>query len=142
MRLVGSSTGILEMNAYFKEAEVNLRNWAQDPAPLLDYPPPSVFKDVPVKGDCVLSALQAVQGDDRRQVLQILQHLCTAVLEVICRQLAAQLPGGELWQPTNLLREQARSCSSTNLGCERAFATADQELLRARHSTQVLLNQK
>lgn len=57
------------------------------------------------------------------------------VAGVMERQLASQLPGGVFWEPSEALRAQAQSCSSTNISGERTFGMVDYELQRARHAT-------
>ena len=63
----------------------------------------------------------------------LLEELLKACLDVMDRQLESQLPGGKFWNPTPELRQVAASCPTTNISGERNFATADQELHRARH---------
>lgn len=82
MRLVGRSLNILQMNPYFEEARTKLQEWTTDASPLLHHPPPSVFHDVPIKDDRVLTALQAVMNH-HPACLELFQKLCAAVLTVI-----------------------------------------------------------
>lgn len=132
MRLVGQELNILDMNKKYLEAKENLTNWAQDASPLLQADPPSAFAGVPVLKDIVLDTLLQPTDTDG-ETKQMIQELCVACLDVMERQLVSQLPGGQFWDPSDVIKEQAKSCTSTNISGERNFAICDHELHRARN---------
>ena len=134
MRLLGQETNILKMNTHFQQAYSNLTSWSTDASPLLETTAPCAFPEVDVKRDIVFDSLvQSTEFDNETKI--VLQDLCKACCDVMSRQLETQLPGGAFWHPSAELLHEAESCSSTNISGERCFATADQEILRARHAT-------
>ena len=134
MRLLGVETNILGMNKHFQEALGNITAWTRDASSLIQPNAPCAFSCVDVKRDTVfLSLMERTEFDG--ETISLLQTLCKACVEVMERQLKSQLPGGEFWSPSTQLLIEAETCSNTNISGERCFATADQEILRARNAT-------
>ena len=53
---------------------------------------------------------------------QLMQDLLESLLKTKDRQLADHLPGGKLWDPSEELKEQSKSCILTNISGESQFA--------------------
>ncbi|KAK6171849.1 hypothetical protein SNE40_018274 [Patella caerulea] len=109
------------MNSKFEEAERKLKIWADDASSLISELPPSIFDGIHVQEDLVLESLLKTTDSDGA-IVALLQKLFASILAVVQRQLKSQLPGGEFWEPSDLLKEQAKSCESTNISGERVFA--------------------
>ena len=133
MRLLGVETNILGMNKHFQEV-LDITTWRHDASSLIQPDAPCAFSSVEVKRDTVFRSL-VEPTDFNSETISLLKALCKAGVEVMGRQLQPQLPGGEFWSPSAQLLIEAESCSSTNISGERCFATADQEIFRARNAT-------
>lgn len=131
MRLVAETKSILELNEQFQTALDRLQNLSKDAKPLLN--PQSVFDNIPVCEDNVLISLTESRAKDYKTVL-LLQDLCAATVEVMKKQLKDQIRGGVFWEPSDSLKLQAKSCSSTNISGERRFAVCDSIMARARNA--------
>ena len=134
MRLLGQNKSILEMNAFYAEAQGKTKTWSNDASPLLSPHPPSVFEAIPIKEDAVLGSLLTPTSLNDMTV-KLLQNLCAVILVLIERQLHSQLPGGVFWDAAADVQQQAKSCSATNISGERNFARVDQAIFHAKNAS-------
>lgn len=118
MEVVSEGGNILEMNNLYESAANMLTKWSEEPQSMLR-DNCTVFGTPPVK-DEVLTALLSQPFED--DMVGPLKAILTSILDVIRRQLGSQLPGGQFWESSEVLKEQAASCCNSNISGERNFA--------------------
>ncbi|XP_063956979.1 uncharacterized protein LOC129262428 [Lytechinus pictus] len=129
MEAASQDLNILEMNANYHSAVQVLERWAGNPSSLLR-DQHTIFSSDPMRDDIFQSLVSPPYED---QMEEPMRGMLMAALEVTKRQLQSQLPGGVFWEPSVEVREQAASCSSTNISGERNFARVDSHLHHARN---------
>ena len=132
MAVIGSKESILELNDVYQEVYSRLHEWQEDPRKMLDGH--TAFGEV-INDDAQWRNLKDITEKDTPEVNRVLSLLVGGLKEVMTRQLGSQLPGGEFWGPSEKLRQESRSCSTTNISGERNFALLDSKIYRAPNAT-------
>ena len=134
MQLAEKELNILDMNPHYAHAVEQLKAWKEDPSQLLNGEA-MIFAvgTTSVKKDSRYDDLTKSQENDE-ETKELLKRMCSTLLDVCCRQLVDQLPGGRFSEPSETLREQASSCSATNISGERTFGLLDSLKRRAPNS--------
>ena len=132
MEEVSKETPILQMNEKFQLAHSTLQMWQQQPQSSLSGK--TAFGGQ-IKKDATWELLHGSCDADKTAMLELYVQLIKGILDVIDRQLASQLPGGEFWEPDAETISAARSCTATNISGERNFAHLDASLHRAPNSS-------
>lgn len=127
MEVVSEGGNILEMNNLYESAANMLTKWSEEPQSMLR-DNCTVFGTPPVKDEVLTALLSQPFKDD---MVGPLKAILTSILDVIRRQLGSQLPGGQFWESSEVLKEQAASCCNSNISGERNFAQLDSHLHHA-----------
>lgn len=128
---------ILDTNNLVRQADIRLKEWIEDPTPLLIGHTSNCFGDE--INECKICL---TEREIDQHAIEIMQHLLQAISAVIERQLSDHLPGGKFWEPSNSLRKVAQSCSSTNISGERKFAKMKQCQTKAPSTTMTKIESK
>ena len=129
-RLLDGKLTILQLNEHYQQLVTTLREWINDPNPVLSGSASAVFPTVPLKKDNVFECLtQSGNATDDTAVL--FSSVCREMLVAAERQLSDQLPGGQYWNPSPELVAQSKSCQATNLSGERVFGKLDAAVKKA-----------
>ena len=140
MELASQTQNIMDMNKHYANALKTLTEWKSSPTQMI-LQKRTVFGSDLLQDDVwhsLTSGLQTIQGD----IEQTLQVLIQGVIDVMLRQLHSQLPGGTFWGATEVMMNQAASCSSTNISGERNFGMLDSHLSRAPNTSVAKLEAK
>ncbi|KAG1710423.1 Craniofacial development protein 2 [Nymphon striatum] len=140
MRLVEGNKKILELNPYYREAELKLSHWIEHPVEVLRGQG-FLFRDVEVKKDAKFHFLTKpceLDGDTGNLLVSMMK----GILRDLKRQLADQLPDGVYWKPDAEVIEQAQSCIGHNISGERVFALVDKENRRAPNASPAFVESK
>ena len=132
MEEVSKETPILQMNDKFRLAHSTLQKWQQQPESSLSGE--TAFGGQ-IKKDATWELLHGNCDADKTAMLELFVQLIKGILDVMDRQLASQLPGGEFWEPDADTVRAAQSCTATNISGERNFAHLDASLHRAPNSS-------
>ncbi|XP_071959561.1 uncharacterized protein [Antedon mediterranea] len=130
MRLVERDQNILDLNMPFTLAVNKMEEWKLNTSVLVKGEADCLFADVPIIKDAVFYNLTATREDDQ-QVETVLSMLLDVIIDVCKRQLDDQLPGGIHHDPSDSLKQQAKSCVGNNISGERVFGLLDHYVKRA-----------
>ncbi|KAJ8342686.1 hypothetical protein SKAU_G00326140 [Synaphobranchus kaupii] len=118
---------ILSLNHHLLNMKIQFERWSQDASSLLEGE--ALFSEdiVEVHKDKLYEELFRESGDDEFQIMtqEALELIMTAMLILLERQAADQLPGGRYWSPTEEVRAHASNVPTTNVVSERDFAVLD-----------------
>ncbi|KAJ8375537.1 hypothetical protein SKAU_G00061170 [Synaphobranchus kaupii] len=108
---------ILSLNHHLLNMKIHFERWSQDASSLLEGE--ALFSEdiVEVHKDKLYEELFRESGDDEFQIMtqEALELIMTAMLILLERQAADQLPGGRYWSPTEEARAHANKCA--NIKC-------------------------
>ena len=140
--IVSQSMNILDMNELFQKGHQQITTWIEDPSPLFSGCSEDCFGGTVKQEDVFLKKVQGEDLGNKEEARELLSAMLQAIIDLIDRQLADQLPGGKFWEPTEELREQAKSCESHNISGERKFAKMKAQQSRAPSMSMEKIEQK
>ena len=140
--VVSKNMNILDMNALYNKGHKQTTAWIEDPSSLFSSQEEDCFGGKVDQEDVFLMEVRDGALGSNGEARELLSCLLQAIIDLMDRQLANQLPGGKFWEPTYELRQQAKSCVSHNISRERKFAKMKSQQQKAPSMSMEKIEQK